>query len=496
MTSPYQKYSILQVSNDTESATAGYKFITAPPESQIQDARGLNDFKQLTIGGHKRSDAISGIDKALGQGHIEMACYWSIQLLCSGVVNQLWDKLMTYAFKQINIACPSLPQWLASKNRIWQRMITGKKEFSKGGILHIRNLQQFRNIIAEVVVVLCQARKRKIDTCSVKITDQDFIVATFASKCVARKTNYLAGLVGANDTQEVIIAANEFYHHLLNKDIDHALYWLHWILQWEKQNIRRFKSFQVQSRQIPGISDAHQRDVMWLIWSIFHQVRQRMLDSTRAQSSSYSSSSSSNFSTSSISTSAAQISYIETQLNALWDMYIQDWKPGAKTRKLPLLIWSIQYLVYPLDWSIPVIPSLSTFVKVNANINKMYTKIAQSQGTNYCPPGSQHPGSTLDTIIQNNYLTPTPTHSITVSSPSYASRNPISIDASPAPPLQINTQRMMPTATTHTSTSLPNSGNRSSRRVNNSAATSSSARNKKLSDDERVKMGWMNIVLQ
>lgn len=454
---PYQKYSILQVSSDTESATAGYKFITSPPASMIQDTRGLNDFKINTIGGHKRQDVMNGLDKAISQGQIEMACYWASQLLCSGYVTQLWDKLTTYASKNINIANPSLPQWISSKCRIWRNMIHGKKEFSKAGILHIRNLQQFRNIVVEMVVVLCQSRKRKLDTGSVKITDQDFIVSTFTNKCIARKTNYIGDLVGANDTREVIIAANELYHYLLHKDIDHAIYWIQWILNWEKQNIKRYKSFQVQARQIEGISDAHQRDVMWLIWSVFHQVRQHILNTTKQH----------NMGNTKL---IDQITKLELQLNALWDMYILDWKPGAKSRKLPLLIWSIQYLVYPLDWSIPIIGNLSNFIKASASINKMYMKIAQTQCTNYVPPGSQHPGSTISTVIQNNYI---PIHT-------RSPHNMSIIDAVPPPPLKINTERMLPNNKPDTTSLQPKI----------------KKYGRKLTDDDKNKLEWMNVVLQ
>lgn len=462
----YKKYSVIEIASDTSASTSGFKFINAPPDSLIHDARGLSNFKQQTLGGHKKQEVISGLDKAISQGQIEMACYWSIQLLCSGYVNQLWEKLTTYAMKHVNIACPLFPQWLASKSRLWHTVIDDKKEFSKGGILHIRNLQQFRNIIVEVVVVLCQARKRKLDTCGAKVTDQDFVVATFANKCVARKTNYLSGLIGANDTREVIIAANEFYHHLLNKNIEQALYWINWILNWEKQNIRRHKSFQVQPRQIEGVSDKYQRDVMWLIWSIFHHVRQRMLDSTRAQNS--------------ISPIGSdQIAKIELQLNALWDMYIHDWKPGAKARKLPLLIWSIQYLIYPLDWSIPVISNLGTYVKACASINKMYVKVAQTQSTNYIAPNSNHPGASIDTILQNNYIPMGPTPS-----------NPISMGAIPAPPLQINTQRMAPIIEPiykqHSPKTIGNARNTKGTKINGRSLTS----------DDKAKLEWMSIMLQ
>jgi len=480
MNNPYQKYSILQLSDEIKATEEGYKFITVPMESLINDERGLINFKNLTLGGHKKHDTFTGLEKAITQGQIEQACYWSIQLVCSGYINQVWDRLTAYAMKNINIASPNMPMWLASKSRLWISMTHDKKEFVKDGILHTRNLQQFRNIIAEMVVMLCQTRKRKLDTGGVKITEQDFIIEKFYRKCVARDKPYLKGLVGPNDTKEIIAAANEFYHYLLNKDITNTLYWLHWILNWEKQNIKRYKSFQVQARQIEGVSDIYQRDVIWLVWSIFHIVRQRILEETRRQN----------------PIMGDQITKIEKQLNALWDLYILGWKPGSKARKLPLLIWSIQYMVYPLDWSIGVIMNMGVYIKVVASINKMYTKLANTQCTE--PPPSSIRGQNngqryngidpLTTAIQNNYK---PMSGISM------------IDAVPSPPMQINTQMMNMQSPISLATSATLALNeRSATSINSMRDRVKGVRkatrgmNRELTGDERARLEWMTIGLE
>ena len=56
-------------------------------------------------------------------------------------------------------------------------------------------------------------------------------------------------------------------------------------------------------------------------------------------------------------------------------IYYKNWKPGSKTKRLPLLIWSIHYLIYPLDWSIPVIQNMNTYVKAVSNVNLMFAKM-------------------------------------------------------------------------------------------------------------------------
>ena len=233
------------------------------------------------------------------------------------------------------------------------------KEFSKDGILMMRNIQQFRNIIAEMVLMSCQSRKRKLDTLKFKIKDSDFIIANFHQRCKSRGNMLIGGLCGNNDPIEVKTAANEFCYHLLNKNIQDCLYWLNWILYWEKINIKKYKSFIVQARQIEGIPSQHQRDVIWLLWSIFHQVRDRLLNNNNNLGLS----------------SSKKTKKLEKQLDALWDMYHKNWKPGSKTKRLPLLIWSIHYLVYPLDWSIPVIENMNTYVKAVSNVNLMFAKM-------------------------------------------------------------------------------------------------------------------------
>ena len=345
--------------NDTEKQNyAYYKFSLAPYNYQLQDSRGIKDFKTQLLGKYPKNKINSLLEKSITEGNIEKACYCAFQLLASGQANQVWDKLTGYLFKNVNIGNPSLPFWLANKYILWQKMVAFK-EFSKDGILLMRNIQQFRNIIAEAVIMSCQSRKRKLDVLKFKIKDSDFIIANFHQRCKSRGNMLIGGLCGNNDPSEVKTAANEFCYHLLNKNMQDCLYWLNWILYWEKINMKKYKSFTVQARQIEGIPAQHQRDVIWLLWSIFHQVRSRLLDNN------------SNLGL----TSSQKTQKLEKQLDALWDMYHKNWKPGVKTKRLPLLIWSIHYLIYPLDWSIPVIENLGIYVKAVSNVNLMFAKM-------------------------------------------------------------------------------------------------------------------------
>lgn len=351
----FNQYTITQINDTDKELLLAYKLVLVPNKSYLNDTRSLAEFKQFTFGGYPRNKVLSALDKVITEGKIDHACYWAFQLLASGQASALWDKLTGYIYKNINIANPILPYWLLTHDISWTRMIS-MKEYAKEGILQLRNNQQARNLVTEMVAMACLSRKRKLDTLTLKIKETDFIIANFHAKCQVRGNIMISGLLGPNDPSEIRIAANEFCYNLVNKQLQEALYWLNWILFWEKINVKKYKVFVVQSRGIEGIQTADQKDVIWLVWSIIQQVKVKLLDSLRVT----------------INTSTVKL---EAQLDALWKLYLHKWKPANKIKKLPIIYWTLQMLIYPCDWQIPVIERHELFIKACAQSNLLFERI-------------------------------------------------------------------------------------------------------------------------
>lgn len=350
----FNQYTITQINDTDKELLLAYKLVLVPNKSYLNDTRALAEFKQFIFGGYPRNKVLSALDRSITECKIDHSCYWAFQLLASGQAVTLWDKLSNYIYKNINIANPLLPYWLLTHDIIWTRMIT-MKEYAKDGILQLRNNQIARNLITEMVAMACLSRKRKLDTLTLKIKDTDFIIANFHAKCQVRNNIMISGLLGPNDPSEIRIAANEFCYNLINKQLQEALYWLNWILFWEKINIKKYKVFVIQSRGIEGIQTVDQKDVIWLIWSIIHQVRVKILESARV--------------------SGLNAGKMESQLDALWKLYLHKWKPANKMKKLPILYWTLHMLIYPCDWQIPVIERPELFIKACAQSNLLFERI-------------------------------------------------------------------------------------------------------------------------
>jgi len=352
----FEEFTITQIAERDKSLIQSYTHVLAPGKYQLMDSRRHTDFKLVTLGGYPRSKVPAAMEKAIYSGKIEHACYWAFQLLASGAPITLWDRLLGYAYKHVNVANAKLPRWLQEKTAAWQRVLI-RKDFAGPNVINSRNLQQVRHMITEVIVILSLSRKRKLYVLSTKIKETDFIISNFQDRCTNRGNIIISTLLGDNDPSEIRLAANEFAVNLGMRNMQGALYWLNWILYWERINIKRFKSFTIQARAIEGIPQSDIRDVIWLVWSIIHQVRARVIQETSAVR------------------PAGELGQLERQLDALWSIYIHRWKPSSKAKRLPLIYWSMHYLVYPVDWSGEVVERLDILVKATANTNMMFEKL-------------------------------------------------------------------------------------------------------------------------
>jgi len=375
----FDQFTLSEINDKDRQLVSSYTLCLAPSKYQLIDPRIPAEFKTHTLGGFPKAKVAGALDKSLAANKIEAACYWAFQLMASGMANAVWEKLTGILFKSVNIASPRLPTWIHGKQVAWLRTII-RKELSGSGVLQIRNIQAARNLITEVIVVICQSRRRKLDICTAKIRDSDFVIGNVHERCQARGSNMISGLLGDNDPSEIRLAANEFCFNMVNKNMQGALYWLNWILYWERINIKKFKQpFIIQAREVEGIPYNETRDVIWLLWSIVHQVRTRVVRDYRGQMH-----------------PAKEIDLLEAQLDSLWKTYIFKWKSGAKSKRLPLLIWTMHYLIYPIDWTIEAIPRLDIYIKAVANVNLMFEKMKAQCRSSHGPYSSG--GSLIDTI--------------------------------------------------------------------------------------------------
>jgi hypothetical protein len=339
---------------------------------KIIDSRKLKDFKDQVFGGYKLSAASAALDKALIEDKVEPALHWALQLLLSGTVQPLWNKLIGFAGKVINIYNPMIPEFLYNKTLAWNQ-VTDNIRYSKDNILELRNHPTVRLLLSEMIVILALSKKRKLNTLP-RIKKEEFIIDTFKSKLVAKDNSLSESVFQDGDPSEIRIAANEMAYHMYHGNLNKALYWLNWILEWEKINTKKYGKYECSPRIVEGVDAKYFKDVVWLIWIIINKIRVLKMN----------------------------ISYgnISRQMEFLWKMYITKFTPAARARKLPLIIWSILYMTENIDMMVPIVDRPSVLFQSLLGMDKIIASL-KSQEVHHIVNNDL-----LNVVVENNYMMP------------------------------------------------------------------------------------------
>ena len=353
---------------------------------RITDTRQLKDFKTQTFGGYNIIQAIAALDKALIEDKLEPALHWGLQLFLSGLINSLWVKLISFASKQINIYNPTLPDFIYNKNLQWQSIVDNTK-FAKDNILLLRNHPALRLLLAEMISIIVLSKKRKINQLP-KIKKDEFIINNFKSKLEAKDNKLIEKIISDEDPSEIRIAINEMAFHIYNKNTVKALYWLNWIIEWEKINSKKYGKYECASRSIEGIDSKYYKDVVWLIWYVIHKVNKLNININ-------------SIGIFDVSTNGSNGNMNkDKQIQSLWKLYINKFSSSTKTKKQLYIIWSILYLTETIDYNIKLIDRPALLFHSILSFDKIINTLKSQQVVHNIN------SELLNVVVEDNYMKP------------------------------------------------------------------------------------------
>jgi len=348
-------------------------FDWVPENSKISDSRSSKDFKTQSFGGELKTKVSTAMEKEIMSEKVASATYCAFQLFLTGVVEPLWAKLMNIAAKQINISNPLLPLFLMIKCKRFYSILSSTKNASQ--VLQLRNHSEMRNLIVELTSLLSISRKRKLEALP-KIKKTDFMFEIFKNKFDAKDTMLVDKILQPEDPSEIRVVANEFAHHLKNRNNYKTLYWLNWILEWEKANKKRYGKFEVSPRTVEGVNIKFNRQVIWLIWTIINVIRKQ------------------NF------TIDGLVGARENkQIDAIWTIFRRDYTSGKQSSRIPLVMWAIKYMTGEIDWKIPLIDKETHHFQAIMNVNTMVKNIKSQEIDKYACYNQKY-----NFVIHDNFL--------------------------------------------------------------------------------------------
>jgi hypothetical protein len=230
-----------------------------------------------------------------------------------------------------------------------------------------------RLLLAEMLTIISTSKKRKLNPLP-RIKKEEFIIDNFKSKLVSKDSSLVEGIFQDGDPAEIRIAASEMAFHIYNGNLAKGLYWLNWILEWEKINTKKYGKYECASRITTDVDGKYYKDVVWLIWAVLHRLRTLKFTITGGSS--------------------------NIQIEYLWKMYCFRMTPATRARKLPLIIWSILYMIENVDMTIPLVEKPTILFQSLLGMDKIITTL-KSQEVHHIVNTDL-----LNVIVENNYMMP------------------------------------------------------------------------------------------
>lgn len=324
----------------------------------IIDPRPLEAFKDKTFSDFKKRDVYNTLFKCIDEGKLEEACYWVTECVCSGYSIDLFEKLVLHSSKIIHVNSPNLPQYLWRRYDVFTKSYNhiGRKE--KDQLIHLRNTASVRNVFFDLVVTMAISPKTKRFDKYPKVNEDHFQYGKIQSKLNATMQILPSYIIRFTDPEELKIIMNEFLFHLknVNGGYEHAIYWVAWLIQWEKINKKKKVKFEIECRDISDVDPKHCKDPIWLLWEIiFYECNERSND-------------------------------IKLQIQSLYKFFRKDYTCGKRNSRLPLIYHAIGYLSLPVKFVVPIRKENNVFIQTQCNVNLMFKAKKNNEVKTYVAP--------------------------------------------------------------------------------------------------------------
>ena len=233
---------------------------------EINDIRNSKDFKKISFSGYQKNKVKIELIKSLLSKQIESACYWSAELICAGHFADLWEIIILYLSKHIQLGNPKLPIYID------KRFAKFKDIISNGYIdneILLRNNINIRQLFGEIISVLCLS-KQKLGYESVKINKKlEFDMLNISNKLEADSLEYASNIYKSEDPKDFFVPINEFAYHISDKSNNSVLacYWLEWLIEYNSI-CRKKEKCECERRTFAPVNDKFQKEIIWIVWDV------------------------------------------------------------------------------------------------------------------------------------------------------------------------------------------------------------------------------------
>jgi hypothetical protein len=321
----------------------------------IHDPRTVVDFQKFTFSGHLRQHVYKVLDENIKLGHADYACYWTLELLCSGLVHSMWQTMFESAAKHINRAGPNAFLYLV---KMYEKFAPYEGQYSIMSMTDMRNNSDIRTLVCEVAASLAMSRKNKLTPLPKIKPEHDFLQITLTENLKSPSANYAKSIIKPADPLELYVPYNELVYCLRpeSRDFTKALYWTAWMLKYASSFKKQNKTDLVCASRVSAmVDDKYSHYVIWMIW-------EAVLDAARH---------------------SPQSGTLSPYIDAVYKAHCLRWSPSLLKQRTCLLITAILFIcestTLDIHYSVP--HDIGMVHGLVENIPQWMSAIIQTQKT-------------------------------------------------------------------------------------------------------------------
>ena len=233
---------------------------------EVIDPRSVTEFQKTTFCGHPRAHVHKVLIQNIQLGHADYACYWTLELLCSGLVHSLWDSLFEAAALHVNRAQPNVFLYLA---KAYETYAPIEGNYDIRNMTHIRNNLDVRKMVCEVAATVSLCRKNKLMSLPTLKPSHDFDPVTIQESLKSPSRLYGTQVIKPSDPMPVAIPINEFCYCIRSdvRDLTRALYWMSWVFTFCREHKKQTKTnLNFFNRSDEFVSTSDGSHPVWIFW--------------------------------------------------------------------------------------------------------------------------------------------------------------------------------------------------------------------------------------
>jgi hypothetical protein len=237
----------------------------------------------------------------------EPACYWSAELICAGHYTELWDTIIYFVGKYINIVNPKIIIYIDRRYKVFKNIISQDIFYNE---LDLRNYNNIRSLFGEIISVLTlSVRKQSIEGIKIK-RNEEFEIRNMSERLEAPSMDYIKGIFRERDCEWMYIPLNELGYQVSDdgNDINKGWYWIEWIMEMEKYSQMRDRKIKNEEKEESGtlhsgelsiayhmskvrqftkcicdkmenkVEEKYKKEIIWLVWEVLIKYGEKRND--------------------------------------------------------------------------------------------------------------------------------------------------------------------------------------------------------------------------